>query len=256
MNTFSLFNFWIPCLTFGVSLSIDIVFATLARFNHPNLSAKNWAAPVTFFHVTFSALGYYVFWGFHEIIPATRPLLGLTGFVLVTFFIYETLTEAIGKKPVFEISKLMARVFGAKEENRKHLTAALAVSWDALLSGPALSAKAIAGQWGRDEIAATFLVIGVVVATITVFVTNNRRRLIREHHNVKEITRFEIMGKYAELSVIGGFGLSSLYGGFFADDIIYLAILASALIMLFIFLIFNQEIRQEAQKEAREMLNS
>ncbi len=125
---------------------MDVFIATLAKYRDQTLSWKTWTIPVVFTHVSFPALGYFMFWALSSSLPVAQMILGLIGFVLVILFIYEVVCESAGTKPVFGISDWIGRKFGFREEDSRLFITILAVSWDALWSGPAKAAQATAGD--------------------------------------------------------------------------------------------------------------
>ncbi|HEY0964523.1 MAG TPA: hypothetical protein VGE31_01875, partial [Candidatus Paceibacterota bacterium] len=159
-------TFLLPASLMGVGIAIDVTIATVSKFRDRELSARNWTLPITATHILFPAIGYYLFWGLAETFPGTRLVLGLVGFLLVTAFIYEVVCEATDTKPIFGISAWIGDLFGFHPDDSRRFVAILAVSWDALWSGPAKSAQAEASGWSAFEVSLSFFIAGAVVAGI------------------------------------------------------------------------------------------
>ena len=159
-------NFWFPCMLMGIGIAIDVTLATLAKFQDGDLSFRNWTLPIMATHIGFPAVGYYLFWGLSQAFPAFEMALGIFGFMLVFLFVYEVVCNSAGLKPIFGLSSFVSNLFGLDEDSTKRSIAILAVSWDALWSGPAKAAQALAGGWSDNEVMFSFLVAGVTVAVV------------------------------------------------------------------------------------------
>lgn len=240
---FSFSHFWLPCILMGTGIAIDVLIVTLSKFRNTTLSLKTWTLPITFTHLCFPAIGYYLFWGLSEMFPSLRLSIGLTGFLLVSLVVYEIIWEAIGLTPWFSISSFTSQVFGITEDDSRHAMAIMAVSWDALWSGPAISAQAITEGWTAAEVFLSFFIAGLVVTLIAQGALGIalHLRTIRFHNEAK-LARFDIWGKYFELSVISGFGTLSLAHGIGASLNLYEAIGLSAACLAPVFSIFYTEI--------------
>jgi hypothetical protein len=245
-------GFLIPSILMGLGVGVDVFLATLAKYRDQTLSWKTWTIPVVFTHISFPALGYFMFWALSASLPVAQMILGLIGFALVTLFIYEVICESAGTEPVFGISDWIGQKFGFKAEDSRLLITILAVSWDALWSGPAKAAQATSGGWSTSEVLFSFFIAGLVVAVvaeIALFLAYFLRR--RNFKNPVSITRFTIFGKYLELSVIGGFGVLSFWHGFSNEANLYSSIVISALVMLAIFIFIKQKLWRQQIREAR-----
>jgi hypothetical protein len=246
-------NFWIPCILMGFGIAIDVTIATLSKFRDKELSLRTWTIPITLTHVIFPAIGYYFFWGMGVWIPALQAILGIVGFLLVTLFLYEVLCESMGKEPIFGISEFVAKFFGLEENDSRRFIAILAVSWDALWSGPAKAAQADAGNWTNDEVFLSFFVAGLTVAIIAQLALAGAywfRKI--KFHNQNKLANFNFWGKYTEISVIGGFGILSLWHGLFGGGNLYISIVIAFSLMWFIFSRFYKELMDNELIEAEE----
>lgn len=250
-------NFWFPCILMGFGIAIDVTLATLAKFRDGDLSFRNWTSPITGTHVIFPAVGYYLFWGLSQTFPAVEMVLGLFGFTLVFLFVYEVVCNSAGLKPIFGISSYVSDLIGFDEDSTRRSLAILAVSWDALWSGPAKAAQALAGGWSTNEVIFSFLVAGLAVAVIAQLALYAAHRLRAVNFdNANSLARFNFYGKYVELSVIGGFGVLSLSQGFNLGLNLYQAILAAAVVLGIAFIALRAQLMANDLEEAGEAVEA
>ncbi len=246
-------NFLLPCALMGVGIAIDVTIATISKFRDGSLGFRTWTVPITATHVLFPATGYYIFWGLGEVFPALHLLLGLAGFILVGLFIYEVLAQSVGSEPVFGISAFIGRVFGLEGDDSRRFIAILAVSWDALWSGPAKAAQAAAGHWTTNEVFLSFFVAGAVVAVIAQFALLAALGLRRvKFADAVAMACFNFWAKWVELSVIGGFGVLSLWQGVAGEGDLYWSIAIAAVGLGFVFLWFRKELMKNEFEAARK----
>jgi hypothetical protein len=246
-----IYSFLIPSILMGLGVAIDVALATLAKFNDSTLSWKNWTIPVTLTHVAFPAFGYFIFWFAGQTIPALQVLLGLIGFILVALFMYEVLANTTGREPFFGISRALGKMIGCSDTDARLFVAILAVSWDALWSGPAKAAQAAAGDWSWPEVWMSFAVAGLVVAImaeLSLLIAGFLRRY--KFKNTLTFAASSLFGTYLELSVIGGFGILSLMTIFNETSSLYEALIVSSLIMGVIFIFFHKSLFANRIKEA------
>lgn len=247
----SLISFLIPSILMGVGIAIDVFISTTSKFQDRHLSWKNWTLPITLTHILFPAFGYFLFWVLSDYSPFINTLLSLIGFILVFLFIYEIISVSAGKKPVFGISEWIGNIFGFKEDDARLFIAILAVSWDALLSGPAKSAQALTNSWNTFEVLLSIAIAGLVVAImaeVALFATRIMRKI--EFKNPRSLTKFNVFGQYIELSVIGGFGVMSLSYAFFEKVDLYSSIIISALVLALVFLLMFRPLWKNHMIEA------
>ena len=239
----------------GIGIAIDVSLATVGKFRDSGLSLKTWTIPIMLTHIGFPAFGYYLFWGLSEAFPAAELALGLIGFTLVTLFIYEAICGWVGAQPIFGISAFISKVFGLEDDDSRRFVAILAVSWDALWSGPAKAAQAIAGHWNDAEVLGSFLVAGLTVAVIAQTALGVAFLLRKvKFTNAKSLAKFSYYGKLVELSVIGGFGVLSGWQGVFGNGNLYQSIAVSAAVLLFVFTILRKPLMANDMEEAEEAI--
>jgi len=140
-------SFYSACMLMGLGIGADVLLATLTRSEHLQLfsTALVWIVGVTLTHTLFPAIGYAMTYYSVSTLPFLTPLIGLLAFALIAHFLY---TEW----------------FGQDEDHHQHLVTfglILAVSWDALWSGPAKSAQVT--DWGVLSVIGSFFVVGFVV---------------------------------------------------------------------------------------------
>jgi hypothetical protein len=239
----------------GFGIAIDVALATVSKFHDRELSWKNWTLPIMATHIAFPAIGYYLFWGLGKEFAAISSLLGIIGFLFVLAFVYEVVCEAVGKEPIFGISEWMSKRMGLQENDTRRFIAILAVSWDALWSGPAKAAQAVAGSWGTKEVIFSFPVAGLTVALIAQ-ISLGAAWLLRQKKfkSVERMAEWFVWGKYVELSVIGGFGILSLWQALTGEGNIYLSVVVAGIILLVVWATFSQKIVNSSFEEAQEAI--
>lgn len=256
---FTLDTFWIPSLLMGVGIAIDVAIATVVMFRDKELSFRNWTLPIMSTHIIFPGVGYYVFWGAGAVFTPLQVGLGLFGAGLVAAFLYEATSEWRGQEPVFAISEWMGEKFTGR--SLAWLTPAiLAVSWDALWSGPAKAAQA--AEWSTSEVLLSFLVAGTVVAIVaqvSLLAAFGLRRI--NFSSARKLATFNLFGKLAEVSVIGGFGILSFWNGvhpFLAETMkpnIYISIAVAGAMSVVLFMITLGELWATELEDADKAVN-
>jgi hypothetical protein len=251
---FDFFSFWLPSILMGVGIAIDVAMATVSKFRDRTMSFQNWTLPIMGTHILFPAFGYYGFWGLRKEFSILTPVLGGVGFLFVFLFVYEVVCEAIGKEPVFGISSWFSDLMGLKEDDTRRIIAILAVSWDALWSGPAKAAQAVVGNWTTSEVMLSFPVAGVTVALVAELSLAVARSLQRKKFDsVETLAQWFFWGKYVELSVIGGFGVLSLLQVFGTGNI-YVGGFIAGFILRSVWVKFAREIELSSLDEAEEAI--
>lgn len=245
----------IPSNLMGLGIAIDVMLATIAKFRDNDLSFRNWTLPIMATHILFPAVGYYGFWGLSQAYPTLSPVLGIIGALFVLLFIYEVAGDWIGYKPIFGISESIGKLVGFKEDDARRIVAIMAVSWDALWSGPAKAAQAITGGWTDSEVGWSFLIAGLVVAAAAQLSLSLALRMRRvKFSDASKMASYTMVGMYAESSVIGGFGVLSFLQGMAISNNIYYSIGIAAIIMATVFICFYTDIRWNALNEAEEAI--
>jgi hypothetical protein len=246
-------GFWWPSITMGIGIAIDVALATVAKYRDNDMTALNWTLPIACTHIGFPAFGYYGFWGLGLRFPTLNILFGFAGFTLVALFLYEVMCEWVGAKPKIAISKWIGGVFGFSEADSRRIVTILAVSWDALWSGPAKAAQAAAGHWTTDEVQFSFVVAGLVVALVAwIFLKVAERMRHKKFDDPEQLNKMNLRGKFALVSVIGGFGVLSLWQGVLGDANLLASIAVAAALTAVFFLFWKKELHTFGLEEAKE----
>jgi len=181
---FALFDFVIASLLMGIGIGSDVAIATFARAGQlvTLRAAFFWIAGVSLTHTLFPMLGYLLTYFSLQLNPTIEPIVGLLAF---------------GFNPREE------------SEDRQILVTLgliLAVSWDALWSGPAKSAQVIG--WPELFVWMSFIVVGIFVSILAIISLNFALRF-QSVTNDKGGKRWSIY--WLQYTVIGYFGLLALF---------------------------------------------
>lgn len=141
-------SFYTACLLMGLGIGADVLLATLTRSQHLSLvsAASFWIVGVTATHTLFPALGYAMTYYSVSTLPVVTPIIGLVAFALIAHFL---------------VSEWLQQETESHSQHLVTLGLILAVSWDALWSGPAKSAQV--SDWSPLAVIASFFVVGFVV---------------------------------------------------------------------------------------------
>lgn len=201
--TMDAYYYALACAVMAFGIGLDVAMATLSRIRHMTVKfAWRWSLRITFTHVAFPMLGYYGFLELFTLFPVLRPLLGVVAFSLVMYFLWQVFRS-------WTSSDFEPEVAGGSVS----WAAVLAVSWDALFSGPAKSAQA--ADWTGWQVWASFFITGAIVALITLgssfFALYLRGKVGR--WVAKDVFRFSYaiaLMMYIEFVIIGYFGWLAL----------------------------------------------
>lgn len=219
----------------GLGIAIDVGLASLAAGHLLNDGKRRrfWIAAVTTTHVLFPMIGYYGFAAAYVYLPGFELVLGLlsvglVGYFLISEFIELSSTAEDGDDTLVGLSWALV----------------LAVSWDALWSGPAKSAQAI--NWSSLEIFFSFLIAGLVVAavaTVMTLVSSAFRARLGRMKDLKHAATTEVVALWVEFSVIGYFAFLAAARYIFASEVPALTLLfASHAGFGILFLIFRRRL--------------
>ena len=216
-------DFLIPSILMGLGIAVDVAIATVVRFRDAAMTFRTWTAPVAIAHILLPAAGYYLWWILGTAAPALGLPLGLLAFALIFAFLFETFCEWIGVEAPFSLSKFATRALTGAPESPEmairhgHWTATmavLAVSMDALWSGPAKAAQVYSGGWDTPQVLLSFVVAGLVVAVVAeaaLILAKLLRRI--ELADTGTMAAALVLAKFAEIAVLGGFGFLALWNG-------------------------------------------
>jgi hypothetical protein len=189
-------DFILSSLFMGLGIGLDVAVATAARAKQLSTLkvATMWIVGVTLTHTLFPMLGYLLTYFSIHIQPAIEPLVGLIAFSCIYYYLKGELRN-------------MANASDKNENNQLMVTLGLilAVSWDALWSGPAKSAQVIG--WPESLIWASFLVVGLMVLLLAI---GSLLSVLKLHQSVGEQFHLKWLPLWIQYSVIGYFGLLAL----------------------------------------------
>lgn len=251
----------IPSILMGLGIAVDVAIATIARFRDASMNFRNWAVPVALSHIMLPALGYYGWWFLGQQFESLGLLLGLLAFGLIAVFLYEAICEWLDAKPLVSLEPLTAWLFkGADDSSRGRFIMIMAVSMDALWSGPAKAAQAESGQWTPMEVFASFFIAGAVVAIVAGLSLLAAKGLRRSSFNdTNRMAKYLVGGKYVEATILFSFGLLSLWNAFafwIGLGSLVECIAASGAFMLVIWIVFRKRFIREQLKELEEQPSS
>lgn len=234
-------SYLLACSVMGLGIGFDVVLATLSRIRHiSGNSSWVWVQRISFTHVLFPMIGYYLFVGLFRSFPSLRIALGVIAFALIVIFLVDILKTWVSEE--------------GEEDNSEPFawTVVLSVSWDALFSGPAKSAQAIG--WSTGQVLLSFIISGAVV-TILAISAVGIAYLIR--HTITKIlsstfirlTLLNIAMMFVEFIILAYFGILALMRYTLMSDISFSKIaIISFLIGAFVFIIFWNSLFRKAQR--------
>jgi hypothetical protein len=181
------------CLLMGLGIGIDVALATFVRASSMKdiKTISLWLLGVTLTHTLFPMAGYLIAYFSISVLPIITPLVGILAFLFIAYFVKEELLNMQDNST----PSLMVNI-----------TLILAVSWDALWSGPAKSAQVV--NWPDYWVWASFLIVGLVVflfASLSLWLAKR----VRINYIKLGWLPFEI-GPWLQLSVVSYFGLLAL----------------------------------------------
>lgn len=157
----SWFDFAFACALMGIGIGTDVALATLARANQLK-STKTiliWVIGVSLTHTLFPMLGYLMTYFSVQILPILTPVVGVVAAICIFWFLYNEIT-ALGEG---------TSAVDNSTDNQRFLISLgliLAVSWDALWSGPAKSAQVIG--WPELLVWVSFILVGIAVSMLAI----------------------------------------------------------------------------------------
>ncbi|MFD2165102.1 hypothetical protein ACFSJY_02400 [Thalassotalea euphylliae] len=196
MFDFPLFDFTVASILMGLGIGLDVAIATVARSNQLNTlrTAALWVIGVSLTHTLFPMFGYLLAYFSVQITPEITPLIGILAFVCIFLFLKGELTELANPEQENTSSQILIT-----------LGLILAVSWDALWSGPAKSAQVIG--WPELMVWISFILVGVMVSVLAL--TSLRLSHIFSRIGEKK-PYLGLLGSWIQYAVIGYFGLLAL----------------------------------------------
>jgi len=209
----------------GLGIGIDVAIATFMQA--PVLSNKKsimvWVVGVSITHTVFPMFGYLLTYFSVQTLPVVTPLIGLLAFSLVSIFLID------------ELKSLMQ----AQETSHSpyiSLALILAVSWDALWSGPAKSAQVVG--WSDWMIWLSFILVGAVVTLFCLSSLYLAKKLCALSHfsSGSFSVKFLDVSRWVQYSVINYFGMLALLRYTFDSHVHWVYILLMSFIFMWIVL--------------------
>ncbi|GAB3032059.1 manganese efflux pump [Bowmanella dokdonensis] len=190
-----LLDFVLASVLMGLGIGADVALATLLRARHLNTwrAAAIWILGVSLTHTLFPMSGYLLAYLSIQWLPGITPLVGILAFVCVVWYLKVELWNA----PQDEAQERQLVL---------SLGLILAVSWDALWSGPAKSAQVI--DWPELLVWLSFVLVGMVVAGMALMSLRLGRLFRLTEH--PDSAAWVPIGQWLQYSVIAYFGLLAL----------------------------------------------
>lgn len=215
-------SFLIACLLMGLGIGIDVAIATAVRtqsLRQQNMTCP-WISGVTLTHTLFPMIGYLLTHFSLQSLPTITPIVGIIASGLIAWFLYN---ELFSGEEEAEGQQLMVTV-----------GIILAVSWDALWSGPAKSAQVVG--WNEWLIWLSFLLVGLVVMAFSI----TAYKLATIFCNASHLKNSGIiLLQWVQYSVIGYFGLLALIRYTFNSNLSIFLIFILAAIITLILMVFS-----------------
>jgi MFS family permease len=208
-------HFLIACLLMGLGIGVDVAIATALRarsLRQQNMTLP-WIGGVSLTHTLFPMVGYLVTYFSLQSLPAVTPVIGVLAAGLIIWFLWG---ELIAEQEKSESQQLMVTI-----------GIILAVSWDALWSGPAKSAQ-VEG-WSELMVWMSFLLVGLIVLLFAIFAF--RLGLVACNRYFQNSRRMVVM-LWLQYSVIGYFALLALAKYTFAMDFTWWALLMMSMAII------------------------
>lgn len=151
-----LLDFIVACLVMGLGIGTDVAIATVLRAKQLSSFriALFWIIGVSLTHTLFPMVGYLLTYFSIQTLPTITPIVGILAFSCIAHFIWSELADYADPSTEND-----------GQDDRQLLISLgliLAVSWDALWSGPAKSAQVIG--WPDLMVWGSFLIVGLMVS--------------------------------------------------------------------------------------------
>jgi hypothetical protein len=191
-----LFDFVFASLLIGLGIGLDVAIATAARAKFLSIIrlVSVWILVVSVTHTIFPMFGYLLTYFSIKMQTAIDPIIVLLAFTCIFYYLKSEFSELSQPKKQGEDKQLMVT-----------LGLILAVSWDALWSGPAKSAQVIG--WPEFWIWISFLLVGVFVSVLAIV---SLSFALYAQRSIKESRMSRWLSLWVQYSVIGYFGLLAM----------------------------------------------
>jgi putative Mn2+ efflux pump MntP len=202
---FPLLDFMLASLIMGLGIGADVAVATMIRAKHLTTirAILFWVIGVSFTHTVFPMAGYLLTYFSVEHLPVLTPIVGVVAFAFIARFLYLELGDYVGEEG--ESSAL-----NQTDERQLMMSMGLilAVSWDALWSGPAKSAQVIG--WPELFVWGSFMFVGGVVALCALGGLGISKYVSLSKVSKQTQSLWQYTGVLIQYSVIAYFGILAL----------------------------------------------
>lgn len=213
-----LYEFTLACALMGVAIGLDVAIVTALYSNqlNDNRIRRRWLYGVTATHTVFPMIGYMLSYFGLKWLPGLSPILGLVAFSFIAYFLYQ------------ELSDYHQQADGTTHSQTSSISLALiiAVSWDALWSGPAKSAQII--NWPESLVWLSFIVVGVLVLGAAHIGLAFGRYLQRS----QKAQKVNVSWHWLQYTAIAYFGLLALFRYTFDSQLSDMSVLLLAAVLV------------------------
>lgn len=193
-----LVDFITACFVMALGIGTDVAITTVLRAKQLKSMkvAIFWVVGVSLTHTIFPMLGYLLTYFSIQAVPVLTPTVGLLAFLLISHFLYNEFKD-------------IANDSQPGDDNHIYISFALilAVSWDALWSGPAKSAQVV--NWPEIMVWGSFLIVGVLV-TVTCLLSWWLGTWVVERSSMNMSPKVKLTALWVQYSVIAYFGVLAL----------------------------------------------
>jgi hypothetical protein len=226
MNIAWAYEYLFACLIMGLGIGIDVAIATFMRANtmQNKRAVIQWVVGVSATHTLFPMAGYLLTFFSIQSLPVLTPIIGIIAFSLIAHFLIEELKINDEKNDTEQVSFISFALV-------------LAVSWDALWSGPAKSAQVVG--WSDVMIWVSFLLVGIVVTLfclLSFFLAKQAHTQYSKFFSKKYARKSLEVSQWIQYSVIAYFGLLALVRYTFSSSVNQLYILAASFVLMYVIL--------------------
>ena len=185
-------EFMLASLLMGLGIGADVAVATLFRtsLTHCIRMRWFWIIGVTVTHTIFPMFGYLLTYFSLQSVPVITPLIGLLASGCIAYYLWQSFLADGGDDHNSSLLVTLGLI--------------LAVSWDALWSGPAKSAQVI--DWPTSYVWSSFLIAGVVVLIMALAGAGLAKKLTSALYRHK----LALVGDWLQCTVIAYFGILAL----------------------------------------------
>ncbi|NMP30224.1 hypothetical protein HII17_01505 [Thalassotalea sp. M1531] len=193
---FPLLDFALASVLMGLGIGLDVAIATVARSGQLATfkTAALWVIGVSLTHTLFPMVGYLLTYFSVQVMPEITPVIGILAFVCIFLYLKGEFIELAHPEQKNEHSQILIT-----------LGLILAVSWDALWSGPAKSAQVIG--WPELMVWVSFILVGGMVSILAIMSLRMSQLL---NHYTANRPYLAWIGSWVQYAVIGYFGLLAL----------------------------------------------